>query len=145
VFANGMMFFYESIHSCKREWLNCIIWHGSPCTDEGIRLTLIQVLPLSQITLPNQWTLETIILQPKMENNANDDLIYISQRSDDTINISFEPFCIILWGISYENVVKWHIVGSPKSISTNSFPATYQRSRFSKFIEEIKKKIQIED
>ena len=47
---------------------------------------------LRKISLPNPWSLESVVPPPKIENNANHDLNYRTQKLDGTVNISFEPF-----------------------------------------------------
>ena len=46
----------------------------------------------NQVTLPNEWQLENITPTPKIENNSKDNLEYIDQKTDGTVQIAFQPF-----------------------------------------------------
>jgi len=60
------------------------------------------------IRLPNRWLLENLVPTPKVENNASSNVSYITQKTNGTIGISFQPFRRYFFQVSESSSSKFY-------------------------------------
>ena len=70
----------------------------------------------NEVKLPNRWLLRNVTQPTPVQNTLEDDIDYIDQQPDDSVNINFQPFrkSTSFCSSRYSNPYKEKIVSPPR-------------------------------